>query len=177
MCMRHGRVLQLIHTNSPQNIEKTKHLWYNMVHPIIERRSLMKKILAFILLFSCLCLLVGCKTETKSEIFPTDVENVTLRIENVSPIGATLIIKDTNETSDLYGEWYKIEKNIDGTWYDVATVIDNYGFSYIGYLTNDNNEVSFEINWEWLYGSLPTGTYRILKQAYSQYISIEFEIQ
>lgn len=137
----------------------------------------MKKILAFILLFSCLCLLVGCKTETKSEISPTDVENVTLRIENVSPIGATLIIKDTNETSDLYGEWYKIEKNIDGTWYDVATVIDNYAFSYIGYLTNDNNEVSFEINWEWLYGSLPTGTYRILKQAYSQYISIEFEIQ
>ena len=137
----------------------------------------MKKILAFILLFSCLCLLVGCKTETKSEIFPTDVENVTLSIENVSPVGATLIVKDTNETSELYGEWYKIEKNIDGTWYDVATVIDNYGFSYIGYLTNDNNEVSFEINWEWLYGSLPTGTYRILKQAYSQYISIEFEIQ
>ena len=59
----------------------------------------------------------------------------------------------------------------------ITPIAEEYGFSYIGYLTNDNNEVSFEINWEWLYGSLPTGTYRILKQAYSQYISIEFEIQ
>ena len=76
----------------------------------------------------------------------------------------------------MYGEWYKIEKQKDGNWYDVKTVIKDYGFNEIGYLPNESSEVEFNVDWEWLYGKLPTGKYRLLKQVNSEYISVEFDI-
>ncbi len=106
----------------------------------------------------------------------TDVENVNADIYDVSPVGATVIIKDTNENPYVYGEWYKIEKEENGKWYDVETVIEEYGFNEIGYSVNENNEVKFEINWEWLYGELPQGNYRILKEVNRQYIAVEFAV-
>ncbi|MDE6863281.1 MAG: hypothetical protein K2J41_02730 [Eubacterium sp.] len=106
----------------------------------------------------------------------TDIEHVNADIYNVSPVGATVIIRDTNENPYTYGDWYKIEKEENGKWYDVETVIENYGFNDIGYLVNENNEVKFDMNWEWLYGELMPGSYRVLKEAYNQYISVEFTI-
>ena len=37
-------------------------------------------------------------------------KNVSMSIFDISSTGATIIIKDTNVTPSLYGEWYKIEK-------------------------------------------------------------------
>ena len=62
-----------------------------------------------------------------------------------------------------HGEWYKIEKQVNGKWYEIKPIIENYGFNSIGYLPDKNNEVEFVMNWEWLYGKLPLGSYRILK--------------
>ena len=85
-------------------------------------------------------------------------------------------IEHVNADIYNYGDWYKIEKEENGKWYDVETVIENYGFNDIGYLVNENNEVKFDMNWEWLYGKLMPGSYRILKEAYNQYISVEFTL-
>ena len=46
----------------------------------------------------------------------------------------------------------------------------------IFYEIYENGEVKFTINWEWLYGKLPSGTYRIFKQVDRQEISIEFNV-
>jgi hypothetical protein len=64
----------------------------------------------------------------------------------------------------------------DGVWQDVPHVIDNYAFTAIGYIPNENGEVKFTINWEWLYGKLPSGTYRLWKQVGSQEISVDFSV-
>ena len=56
----------------------------------------MKKLIAIALLLICILGLVGCSKETKYQ--STEIPNVSMRIENVSPIGATLTIKDTNDT-------------------------------------------------------------------------------
>ena len=53
---------------------------------------------------------------------------------------------------------------------------DNYAFAAIGYIPDENGKVKFTINWEWLYGTLPAGTYRIFKEVNQQEISIEFQI-
>ena len=143
----------------------------------------MKKLIAFI--FALLCtvvLFVGC--ENKSMYQSTEVENVSIRISNISSTGATVIIKDTNEESFIYGVWYKIETEIDGVWYEVKTVINNYGFDDRGYYTDKNDEVKFQIDWEWIYGELPAGKYRLWKEviqpclngANLQYISVTFDI-
>lgn len=110
----------------------------------------------------------------ESNYKPTDVENVSISISDISPTGATIVIKDTNNYT--HGEWYKIEKEIDGKWYELKTIIENYAFNSIGYLPDENNEVKFEMDWKWLYGELPLGSYRILKEVGNEYISIEFGI-
>ncbi len=117
----------------------------------------------------------GC-SESNSAFTPTEVENVSISICDVTPTGATVTIKDTSKEPYVYGEWYKIEEKKNDEWYDVRTVIDNYGFNEIGYLTDKNGEVKFEIDWQWLYGELPKGDYRLLKEINHEYISAEFSI-
>jgi len=116
--------------------------------------------------------------ENKESMYiETEVENVSINISNVSKTGATITIKDTNNEPYTYGEWYKIEKEIDDKWYEIKTIIDNYGFNSIGYLPDENNLVKFIINWEWLYGRLSKGKYRILKEVDNKYISVTFNIE
>lgn len=123
-----------------------------------------------------ICATVNVAENKKSTYNATEIENVGISIFDISPTGATIIIKDTNKNPYTYGEWYKIEKETDGKWHDVKTIIDNYSFNDLGYLVDKNNEVKFVIEWKWLYGELPLGSYRILKQVNNQYISIEFGI-
>lgn len=106
----------------------------------------------------------------------TDIENVSISISDISLTGATITIKDTNKKPYTYGQWYKIEKQINGKWYEIKPIIDNYGFNSIGYLPDKNNEVKFVMDWEWLYGHLPLGSYRIIKEVGKQYIGVEFGI-
>ena len=110
------------------------------------------------------------------EIRTSIIENVSISISDISLTGATIIIKDTNENPYTYGEWYKIEKQVNGKWYEVKPIIENYGFNSIGYLPDKNNEIKFVMNWEWLYGRLPLGSYRIIKEVGKQYIGVEFGI-
>jgi len=114
--------------------------------------------------------------ERESLYLVTEIENVSISIFDISLTGATIMIKDTNRKPYTYGEWYKIEKQVNGKWYEVKTIIENYGFNEIGYIPDKNNEVKFVMDWDWLYGELPLGSYRILKQVDNQYISIEFGI-
>ena len=135
----------------------------------------MKKRIVFLFV---LAILTGCAEQPipSTQIQQTQVENVTIQISDISPSGATLVITDTNPEPYVYGEWFKLQKEVNGQWQDVPPVVDNYGFHEIGYLPNDKGEVTFVINWEWLYGKLPAGTYRIFKEVNRQEIFIEFQI-
>lgn len=106
----------------------------------------------------------------------SEVENVSVSISNISLTGATIIIKDTNKDKYTYGEWYVLQKEENGKWYNLSTKVKQYGFNDIGYEVDKNNEVKFVIDWEWLYGELPQGSYRILKESHNKYISIPFGI-
>jgi len=116
------------------------------------------------------------ESEKESSYIPTEVENVSISISDISLTGSTITIKDTNKKPYVYGEWYKIEKQINGKWLEVKTIVDNYGFNEIAYIPDKNNEVKFVMDWKWLYGELPLGSYRIIKEVGKQYISIEFGI-
>ena len=106
----------------------------------------------------------------------SEVENVSTTISDISLTGATITIKDTNESKYTYEEWYVIEKEIDGKMYSIPTKVKDYGFNSIGYTVDENNEVKFVIDWEWLYGELTQGNYRIIKKSHDKYISIPFSI-
>ena len=133
----------------------------------------MKKLTAFVLILAAL--LCGCAKESAYQ--STDVPNVTLTVSDVTPTGATVTIQDSNPDPFVYGTWYQIEREKDGIWYEVKTKITNYGFDEIGWLTDDQGQLTMTVDWEWLYGKLPGGHYRILKEAGGQIISAEFDME
>ena len=141
----------------------------------------MKKIILPILSFIILISLCGCNqdkslTEKESPYTIQEINNISTDIYDISSTGATIVIKDNNKEPYTYDEWYAIEKEENGKWYQLSTIPEEYGFNDLGYIVDDHNEVKFTIDWEWLYGQLEEGHYRILKQINNKYISIPFNI-
>lgn len=124
---------------------------------------------------------------TKIEIV-NDLDDVTmvLRKETVSPEGLTLVFENKSNNHVIYGEYFLLEQKINEKWYEVPISIEgDYGFNDIGYELNIGELREYEMDWEWLYGNLEIGNYRIIKDVldfkgtgdYNQYyLSTEFEI-
>ncbi len=82
----------------------------------------------------------------------------------VSSTGLTVIFENNSNKQCVYGEDFWLEKKIKGRWYQVPVALDgNYGFSSIGYDLASSDVKEWTADWDWLYGSLDTGEYRILK--------------
>ena len=62
----------------------------------------------------------------------------------------------------IYGEAYTLQRQVDGEWQNAETVIDDYGFPMVGYNVHGGEKVSIYYNWEWLYGALKPGEYRMV---------------
>lgn len=109
-------------------------------------------------------------------VSPTDIK---ISLKDTSSWGTTMIIKDDSSNGHVYGEDYIIERESDGKWYEVKPIIDNYGFNDIGLLLDDNNEVTFKIDWTSIYGLLPYGNhYRLLKRYENNtYLAAYFELE
>ena len=87
-------------------------------------------------------------------------------VENVTPTGLTIVWNRDNaeNTVDLItDEGYKLERKTLFGWRSVPTIIEEYGVNAIGYLITVHRDGIQEVDWEWLYGELPKGTYRIWK--------------
>lgn len=95
-----------------------------------------------------------------------DFEGVTMTVKEgtVSSTGLTVVFENISDRECIYGEYFCLEKNRDGKWYQIPVIIDgNYGFDDIGYNLTRRGVGEWPVNWEWLYGSLDAGQYRIVK--------------
>lgn len=113
----------------------------------------------------------------------SDVQEVSMTIkpDSVTSNGLTVVITDKSDPPHTFGEWYELKVMENGRWSDVPVVIDgDYGFNDIGLEPDDNGRLELAIDWQWLYGSLEPGTYKIIKALYIDgdfsYFSAEFEI-
>ncbi|WP_029233003.1 immunoglobulin-like domain-containing protein [Butyrivibrio sp. VCB2006] len=89
-----------------------------------------------------------------------------MSVSNVTALGLTVHFRqyeDKNTGELIYGEDYTLEKLESEKWEAVPMVIDNGVFTDIGYNIPKNGEAEIETNWEWLYGNLEPGTYKITK--------------
>ncbi|MBQ7031546.1 MAG: hypothetical protein IJN13_04160 [Bacilli bacterium] len=151
----------------------------------------MKRICLFCLLIITISfLLVGCSSVLENNKIDSEemLENVTMVIKDgtLTKTGATIIINDLNGDDNTYGESYRIDKKVNGKWQKLDVVIEGeYGFHAIGYTVNENNTLEMNIDWNWLYGELPSGEYRLVKDAAvtknntyigSKYVYVEFVI-
>ena len=91
---------------------------------------------------------------------------LTLSVKDVTPTGLTLVCtqKGGNPTGELTcGTDYHLIVLEDGVWKDVPTVIEEYAWNSLAYHFPEGQDTEFDYTWEWLYGTLPAGTYRLTK--------------
>ena len=95
-----------------------------------------------------------------------NLDGVTMTVKKgtTSPTGLTVVIENNSGSQCIYGEYFELEKKINESWYKVPVTIDgNYGFHSIGYDLSSGGSKEWEVDWNWLYGSLEPGKYRIIK--------------
>lgn len=130
----------------------------------------MKKLTALVFVLVCVLGLVGCNGNTSEAREQTTVDDWGIQVsaENVSPSGLKLVITQSGSdpaASFAYGSYYWLEQYCDGEWVDVEFVPQEYevGWTTEAHLLNMNGVTNINIDWEWLYGALSAGRYRIGK--------------
>ena len=98
----------------------------------------------------------------------TNVIGLSLDIKNANANSATLVFTQSGGEikGQLYtGDFFELEKLNDGVWETVDTIDSEYPLVWpdIAYTINLEGETEFPLNWNWIYGELPCGHYRIHK--------------
>ncbi len=87
---------------------------------------------------------------------------INMYVKKSSSSGIVLVIKNNTEYNIEYGEEYYLEKYENNEWVKVPYKNDNFGFNAIAYSAS-TEEREFKLNWEFMYGKLSKGQYRIVK--------------
>ncbi|NLN40445.1 MAG: hypothetical protein GX160_00340 [Clostridiales bacterium] len=160
----------------------------------------MKKFLLIIFLLigiiSSGCTKIAVPPRDKTDgLKPTEYESVndlegvimTVKEDSVSSTGLVVIFENDLQKECIYSESFLLEEKINDKWYQVPVVIEgDYGFDDVAYPLNLGDKGEWQVNWEWLYGSLDKGEYRIIKDILNfkekgefdtHYLAAEFTIE
>ena len=127
----------------------------------------MKKLLLFFLVLTLLCV-TGCsKSSGGGE--EVDEGGIILSAEDVTPTGMTLVCTQNSGSPTgelLTGSPYVIEQLMDGEWLPVPTApgLGDLAWTMEGWMIKFNDTTKWDVNWEFLYGELSPGMYRIEKE-------------
>lgn len=126
----------------------------------------------------------ACKTvKETAELNEIDGVTMTIKEGTLTNKSTTVIITDINKKKDVYGIAFRIDEKINGKWQEVKSIHDDYGFTEMGYLIDNKGKLEFEQNWDYMYGELSAGEYRLVKSSYDQkekkdkYFSVEFILE
>lgn len=129
----------------------------------------MKKVFLTILICGLMVLgITGCKNSKykfdvgKESNVQISQNGVSLSIKDgtLKNTGATLILTNNSDKDFQYGNPYEIEIKKDGKWYKINVQLN---FTLPAFSLKANETKEFEIDWEYGYGKLAKGTYRIIK--------------
>ena len=131
----------------------------------------MKKIMYLNLFIVLLVMITGCRG---NDMY--DKEDITMTIKNgtLTNNSATIIITDFSKQNNSYGLWFRIDKKENNKWKELKAK-ENW-INTPAYYVDENNKLELEHNWQHIYGKLPNGEYRIIKEVNGKYISAEFTI-
>ena len=90
-------------------------------------------------------------------------------VEDIGTSEITILIANNSGEEFTYGEYFSLQKQIDGQWYTMPVRADNVGFQDIAHILPDGESVSETYNLD-IYGTLELGMYRLVVET----LSIEF---
>lgn len=114
-----------------------------------------------------------------------DLDKITIQVDknSISNTGVTIIITDNNEENLPWGEDYKIQKKENENWVELSPK-NELITSAVSHWKDENNQYKQQINWDYYYGKLEDGQYRIVKMKFNpknnNYIELyseDFEIK
>ena len=134
----------------------------------------MKKIIFFLTGMICLCcILSGCSGSNGGTFIDDEDSQIpeialSVSLKNISPTGATLVFDQYDADAPKgrldFGSEFVIEVLKNGEWERAPiTKEGNYAFNLIAYILPCEEITELEVEWEWLYGELEPGEYRIGK--------------
>ena len=95
---------------------------------------------------------------------------LSLEMKNVTPTGATLVFHQSG--GNLKGSLETVEdfvltRHEGEAWKSVPVIVEgDYGFQDIAYSIAKESATELEVDWEWLYGKLEPGEYRLGKRVF-----------
>lgn len=105
----------------------------------------------------------GCASTYTSDSENNDI-GVELSLEDVTPSGATVVLYQyDNEHNGICGDDFTLEKRDGDNWKSLTPVTDNYGFNDIAHLIDAGQKFTADTPWDWIYGELEPGDYRLVK--------------
>lgn len=140
--------------------------------------------------FSCLFKTTNDETDDGRYNRPSySIDNISIIIKDgtLTNKNLTLIIKDSTNEKYSFGQEFYIEKQTNNIWSKVKEIHTDYGFTQMAYYA-DTKELELKQDWEYIYGSLEKGIYRLIKKVFKEadtpitdenykLISVNFEIQ
>ena len=113
----------------------------------------------------------------KKELLPEKM-TINVKKDTVKPGGADFWVVNSSLETLTSGEYYRIEQQQNGQWVECEKIQEDFSFPDIAWIIN--SEHSFSVQWKDLYGELPEGHYRLVKQFYAEKnfeVSCEFDIE
>ena len=122
------------------------------------------------ILFVSVCLLTSPENQVE-EPEETMKWNLEMQVTDVTPSGLRAefiqhgVINPRDGGELMFGSEYTLEKWVDGSWEPVEMLPQEHDVAWTteAYLIGQNSTAPFQVDWEWLYGQLPPGQYRIGK--------------
>ncbi len=108
-----------------------------------------------------------------------------LLFEKYTNISGDLEFVNQSDRDLQYGEWFDIQRRVNGEWYSLSYIIDNVVFHQVAYSLPVGKTIIKQIAWDWMYGELPPGEYRIVTEVMDYrapgdfdkyYLAEEFEV-
>jgi len=81
--------------------------------------------------------------------------------DTLTPSGATFIIKNTGDKEITFGQMYSVQIYIKNKWHKIEIYTD---WTLELFTLQPDETYSFDADWTQLYGSLPNGKYRLIKE-------------
>lgn len=113
---------------------------------------------------------------------------IQLDAENVTSSGLTLVVTQAGTIPDgtlTTGQPYFIQKKENNNWIPLEPLLEAWGWTTEAWIISMNDTARWDVSWEWLFGKLQSGQYRIGKDIYLETVSgnreqavyyVEFEI-
>lgn len=98
-----------------------------------------------------------------------DKWGLTLTADDITPKGLTIKFEQFGgaPTGELQtGDWYTLETTVDDEWQPVEPLRSDYAWHTVAYGLRERDITEFQVDWEWLYGELPPGFYRLSKKVH-----------